>query len=283
MKYVSFSRLTTWKKCAHKYKLMYEDNLSVFKSNLYTVFGSTVHSICENIVDFDSYTDEEFDKFFEEVFTKNLIEYFSKQYFMDFFDISLETHKEDFSEFMSNIDMNMVKDMFSQGKKIVKLCLPALRKHFGEFQVVSIEEHLYEPIDEFDSYNTKFKGFVDFVIKTPDGKIHIIDYKTCSWGWDAKKRQDPLTTYQLTLYKNYLCKKHGWDTKNVETYFVLLKRTAKAEVVEIFRVTSGKKKTENSLKMLEEFLYNVNRKYRVYPKNKKNCKFCPFKDTEHCP
>ena len=32
-----------------------------------------------------------------------------------------------------------------------------------------------------------FKGFIDLVVKTPDGKYHIIDWKTCSWGWDAQR------------------------------------------------------------------------------------------------
>ncbi len=74
-----------------------------------------------------------------------------------------------------------------------------------------------------------FKGFIDVVIKTPDGKYHIIDWKTCSWGWDARRKNDKMVTYQLALYKNYFCQKHNIDPKKVETYFAFLKRTAKEE------------------------------------------------------
>ncbi len=58
-----------------------------------------------------------------------------------------------------------------------------------------------------------FKGFIDLVIKTPDGKYHVIDWKTCSWGWDMKKKTDKMMAYQLSFYKNYFAKKHNIDLK----------------------------------------------------------------------
>ena len=68
--------------------------------------------------------------------------------------------------------------------------------------MVSTEEEIYEDIEGYkDQY--KFKGFIDLVLKTPDGKYHIIDWKSCSWGWDVKRKFDPMTTYQLTFYKHY--------------------------------------------------------------------------------
>ena len=115
-----------------------------------------------------------------------------------------------------------------------------------------------EDIDGQDDY--KFKGFIDAIVKTVDGKVHIFDWKTCSWGWDAKKRSEPMVTYQLTLYKHYFCQKIDVDPKDVETHFALLKRTAKKDRVEIFRVTSGEKKTENALNFLKKAVYNIESK-----------------------
>ena len=137
-----------------------------------------------------------------------------------------------------------------------------------------------EEIDEFDSYGRKFKGFIDLVIKTEDGKYHIIDWKTCSWGWRQEKKQDKITNYQLTLYKNYFCKKHNIDPNQVETYFGLLKRTPKNNNVEIFRITSAKKKTNNCLSLLEKSVINMERKMSI--KNRLSCKYCKFHNTEHC-
>ena len=131
--------------------------------------------------------------------------------------------------------------------------------------------------DDNQDYN--FKGFVDLILKKDD-KYILIDWKTCSWGWDTAKKSDPMTTYQLTYYKNYFSKKHNIDTKNIETYFILLKRTAKKNNVEVVRVTSGPKKTENSLKLLENAVINIEKGIQI--KNRLNCKYCKFYKTEHC-
>ena len=89
-----------------------------------------------------------------------------------------------------------------------------------------------------------------------------------------------MTTYQLTFYKHYFAKKHNIDPKNIETYFALLKRTAKKDHVEIFRVTSGAKKTENALNLLTKALYNIKAKKHI--KNRLNCQKCEFYKSAHC-
>ena len=63
-------------------------------------------------------------------------------------------------------------------------------------------------------------------------------------------------------------------------HFGLLKRTTKKNRVEIFRVTSGERKTKNSLDFLDKALYNIQNKR--YIKNRLSCKYCPFHGTEHC-
>ena len=69
----------------------------------------------------------------------------------------------------------------------------------------------------------------------------------------------------------------------VETHFALLKRKEKKNRVEFFRVTSGNKKTENALKLLDTALYNI--KNQRYIKNRLSCTGgygCKFYGTEHC-
>ena len=89
-----------------------------------------------------------------------------------------------------------------------------------------------------------------------------------------------MTTYQLAYYKNYYAKKHNIDPQNIETYFALLKRTAKKDNVEIFRVTSGPKKIRNSLNLLKKAVINIDRKNHI--KNRLSCRRCEFYKTEHC-
>ena len=180
------------------------------------------------------------------------------------------------------INKKLVLDMVGQGKRIIPEIEDALNEYFEEYEVLAVEMPLMEDIVDEEDY--KFKGFIDAVVTTPDGKVHIFDWKTCSWGWNAKKRSEPMVTYQLTLYKNYFCQKMGIDPANVETHFALLKRTAKNNPVEFFRVTSGPRKTENALKLLSTALYNI--KNKRYIKNRLSCTGgfgCKFFNTEHCP
>ena len=75
--------------------------------------------------------------------------------------------------------------------------------------------------------------------------------------------------------------KHNIDPDLVETHFALLKRTAKKDNVEIFRVTSGKRKTTSATELLHKALININRKN--YIKNRLSCKGCEFYKSKLCP
>ena len=164
-----------------------------------------------------------------------------------------------------------------QAEGLLEYIIPYLKEHFGNYEVVSAEEQLYEPIEGSEKL---YKGFIDLVLKTKDGKYHVIDWKTCSWGWDFRRKTDRMMTYQLTFYKHFFSKKHNIDVDNIETHFALLKRTAKKNRVEIFRITSGNIKTNNALNILHKAIHNIGRK--VFIKNRLSCKYCEFYGTEHC-
>ncbi len=257
MSHISYSAFKIWNECPHKHKLTYIDRIQGFEGNEYTAFGSAIHSVCENAL-----------------INENLDE---KAHFQEQFLQELKSLPEEVRE---NLNKSLVNDMRAQGDVLAPLAIPFLKQFFGDFEVVSVEEQLFETIDnDFD-----FKGFIDLVVKTPDGKYHILDWKTCSWGWKPKRKSDAMTTYQLTFYKNYFAQKHNIDPKNIETYFALLKRTAKKDNVEIFRVTSGPKKTENALNLLNKALHNIKKDF--HPKNRSACQtpfgMCEFYNTEHC-
>jgi len=193
--------------------------------------------------------------------------------FVKGFQRELKRLEEDKVEF----NLERALEMVPQGIALLPEIEPALEQYFKSYEIISSEEQLMVPINE----DINFKGFIDAVVKTPDGKYHIVDWKTTSWGWDSRRRSDPIVTYQLTLYKYFFCEKHGIDPKDVETHFALLKRTANKNRVEFFRVSSGAKKTENALKLLHMALYNIGK--RRYLKKRSNCFKCPFNMTTECP
>ncbi len=247
--YISYSRYKMFSECGWRYRLVYKDKVPFYSSNEFTAFGTAIHATCENVLFGNKQAEPE--------------NYFVEQF--------AESRKE-----VEKPNDELAEQMLAQGKTILPQVQGAVQNLFGDYEVVATEEELLEPIsDDLD-----FKGYIDMVLKTADGKYHILDWKTCSWGWNAQKKSSKLMTYQLTLYKKYFCQKHNINPNNVETYFGLLKRTPKKNNVEIFRVTSGNKKTENALKSLNNFVYNVEK--GLYFKNRLSCRYCSFYKTEHC-
>ena len=255
MPHISYSELKDWAFCAFYHKLTRVDKIDGFKGNAFTAFGTAMHSVCER---------------------KLLNEAVDEDYFIKEFEGCLEALDDDVE-----VDDRLVTDMREQGKQIMPEIQDALDDYFDEYEVLAVELPLMEPIEGEDY---KFKGFIDAVVATPDGKVHIFDWKTCSWGWDARRRSEPMTTYQLTLYKHFFAQKMNVNPKDIETHFALLKRTAKKNRVEFFRVTSGPKKTQNALKLMTTALYNI--KKQRYIKNRLSCTNgygCKFYNTKHCP
>jgi len=254
MSHISYSELKIWAECPFKHKLMYIDKIKGFIGNEYTAFGGAIHSLCENAL-LGKLPQDDYEEYFQHVFREELKK------------VPVSKPK-------------LVIEMLSQANRISPEVIPAVQEYFGNFQVVSVEERLFEKIENFEDAEYNFKGFIDFVVKTEDGKYHIVDWKTCSWGWDAERRSDRLTTYQLTLYKKFFCQKHNIDPKDVETHFALLKRTAKKNHVEFFRVTSGPRKTNNASELLIKALSNINNQIKF--KNRMSCDRCDFRKSEHC-
>ena len=264
MSHISFSELKNWNHCSYYHKLVHIDKLKGFVGNEYTAFGTAIHDICEIAIHKQSVNYDNLSLLFEKKFLQNL-----------------QSLPE---EVKGALNKPLVTSMRTQATEIIPEVLPAVKEYFGEYEVVSTEEKIYVPIGEFLEQEYSFKGFIDLVVKTTDGKYHIIDWKTCSWGWDSKRKSEPMTTYQLTFYKHYFALKHGIDPGDIETHFALLKRTSKKNKVEFFRVTSGKRKTNNAIKLLVKALYNITNK--KYIKNKLACHgqygMCEFYNTEHC-
>ena len=255
MPHISFSELKNWAKCAYYHKLVNIDKLKGFVGSEHTAFGSAIHEVCEQRV------------------LGRLLQGSESARFAAEFEKEIYNLLSDGVE----LDQQLVTEMEQQGKELAGMPVPALSEYFGDYEVFSAEEQLYEPIEGFEYL---FKGFIDLVVKTTDGKYHILDWKTTSWGWDAQRRSDPMVTYQLTLYKHYFANKHNIDPKMIETHFALIKRTAKKDHIEIFRVTSGPRKTENALKLMKKAIYNIQKKKHI--KNRLSCRRCEFYKTEHC-
>ena len=150
---------------------------------------------------------------------------------------------------------------------------------------VAAEEKLYESIENIEG--TKFKGYIDCIIKIPqktEGKYKywILDWKTSSArGWSTDKKRDFLTHAQVVLYKNYWALKNNIKLSDVLCGFVLLKKIKnKDKACQLIRVSSGPKTLEKSNKLVRSMIKS--QKSSLVLKNRESCKFCEFYNTENC-
>lgn len=258
---ISYSALDVFTKCPFSFKLKYVDKVPYDRGSIHTAFGSAVHKAIQlKLLDNSSDLEKSFkDAFKEEL--KNLPEKNKNK--------------------ILNEDKKLAEDMVAKGANLCALALEHLNKTFPEFKLVDVEKVFIEPIVEYQQNDYEMKGIIDLIIQTTDGRYHIIDWKTCSWGWDAQKKNNKMTTYQLTYYKHYFCLQNNIDVNLVDTHFALIKRTAKKDNIEIFDVPVGQKKIGNALKVLSNMVHNVD--HKNFPKNRLSCQYCEFYKSNWCP
>jgi len=262
-KHISFSELKDYYFCPKYHNIKWIEKLISFFGNEYTLTGTAVHSTCEKLLseEYDKrknnevyeYNDEEIVKYFTSKFKEEMISF-----------------KENNEEAYKKLNRINTMKIFEQCKGLFNNILSFMKEKYGNYEVFKVEHELYQPIEGFD-YN--FKGFIDLVIKTESGKYVVIDWKSASWGWDIQKKTSKETTYQLTYYKHYFAKEFNIDPKNIDTCFILLKRTAKQDKnIELVPVTVGARKIENALEYLGTAVKNIMNKN--IERNFKNCSQC---------
>jgi hypothetical protein len=158
-----------------------------------------------------------------------------------------------------------------------------MNENFGSWKTIEAEHQLYEDIAGLSG--EKFKGFIDAIILSEkDGKkkAWIIDWKTSSArGWNRQKRQDFLIQAQLMLYKSFWSEKMEIRSRDILCAFVLLKKnTPEEKSVEMIRVSAGPSSMEKSQKLVRSAIKGL--RAGLVMKNRGACKFCEFKDTQHC-
>jgi len=162
---------------------------------------------------------------------------------------------------------------------------------FPGWKPFAAELPLFEPLEK--QTNKWFKGFIDAVIRVPKapkkgskkavaGYIYwILDWKTTSWGWDSKKKQDKYKRMQLALYKHFFHKLTGIPLEDIRCGFVLLKRTAKkGNHCELIEVSVGDKTRQDALDLVSLTVSLIAKRYWL--KNRNSCRFCDFRGTPLC-
>jgi len=262
--HISYSEWGGWLECPYKW---FRDHLEGRRSEVFSIymeFGKSVHWALETFKDPDVKDPNKWstvDKIcteFEEQFRKNYKKVRDKD-------------KREFSD--KDID-----DFVLAGIKIIRNIDSC--SELANAKVLFVEYPLMIKIDRTDDVDMKFKGYIDIVIRSIDkrGKqiVWIVDYKTCSWGWNQNKRRDEHLMSQLRLYKHFFSKEFNLDPKQVRCAFILLKRICKTDdITEWAPVSAGPKTTMRAVKKLNESITGM--QTGNYEKNRNAC-INPFGD-----
>ena len=281
MKSISHSQFTTYNDCNLKWKLRYVDELSLFGGNIYTLFGSAMHTVIQ------TYLMEMYNKSISSAEKLPLDDMLKDEMVKEFNEIKekwgvLPCEQKDMIEF------------YQDGLEIIKHFRKHRNRYFtkNNYELVGVEVPIFTTVQE----GVEFRSYLDIVLRNKiSGDIIIIDLKTATRGWIHFQKKNFHKTSQLLLYKQFYSDKFGVPLDKIDVLFLILKRKiAKKSDFPISRLqrfepSHGKISMNKTMKAFNEFRelifdskgeYKIDRNYSAKPGSA--CKFCEFYNTEHC-
>ena len=271
--HVSYSEVRTWKECPYRHKLTYIDKIEYDDPSQYLDYGILLHDCLENYL---KTKELDIDLLKSKLAAAWEDRGYDTEEYIEKLTVAAEARGE------KPRILEPLQHWLNWAETSISAIPEFMDTNFPNWKMISAEHQLYEDIP---ADTIKFKGFIDAVIECDHGKnkrkIWILDWKTApAYGWNAWKRKDFLIHAQIALYKKFWRTKFNYDCSDVGAGFVLLKRGAKKNPVDLFKVSVGPKTEEKSDKLLRSMLKSV--KAGLYLKNRNSCKYCPFYNTEHC-
>lgn len=201
--HISFSEYRTYSECPFKHFLNKVLQVPEPKNDS-LIYGSAIHDSLEEIA-----KEKVYDKaFWKDIAIKQLIAQTSTSYIKGYF-----------------------------GKKLVDECHNSLQafdfwERFKNYEVISIEEEMYELLVDDDVIPIYFKGLNDLGLKhKKTGRTLIVDYKSANKPWNIKKKQEDETFFgQLVLYQHFFSQKHGIPRDQIDCAFITLPREKPKEI-----------------------------------------------------
>lgn len=284
-KYVSYSQYTMYMKCPRQYKLSYIDKLDTGESSLNLVFGTAMH--------------EALQKYIEILYTKGAPEADSLPLWQMMKDAMVREIEDPENGFKGTLKQDDIDEFMMDGKDIIDwvTAYGNRMKYFPSkvYELVGIELPLIVPLKN----NLNYVGYLDIVLKNKStSAIKIIDLKTASRIWNKWQKSDASKLNQLLLYKKFYSDLHKVPLERIEVEFIVLPRKlmegyefAQNRIQRIIP-PNGRLSLKEALNSFDEFLteafspdgsFNMKNQFVKNPgKLRKNCKWCPFKGTDHC-
>jgi|TARA_B100001063_G_C16746120_1_gene547607 hypothetical protein len=292
-KNISYSQMSIFRGCPHRWKLQYKDKIKRFTSSIHTVFGTAVHESMQH------YLDVAYEKSFAAADREiDIKDHFQNAYISEYQVQYKKNNNEHFS------DASEMREFFEDGVAILEWFKKKRSRYFSKKGTYLVGCELPIIIAPNKMYNNVlYMGYLDVVTycETTD-TFKIIDIKTSTKGWNDYAKKDEDKQYQLLLYKQYFSEQYGIPLDKIEIEFFILKRKVldmddenimspyQAYRVQQFTPPSGKIKLGRAKTAINNFInecFNSDGgiKDKKYPKtpSKWTCNFCPYKEeTELC-
>ena len=277
---VSYTQLSLWLECPHKWKLMYIDKLKQ-PPNIHLAFGSAMH--------------ESLQEYFELMYNKSIKQADAFDIHEDFQQRFMKMYKDYKEQIGENFSTKKeIIEFVNDGLNIIDFFLQRRQMYFSKrgTRLLGIEMPiLTSPHKEHP--NIMLYGKLDLVFYDEDlQKVTIWDIKTSTRGWGKWDKENKIKMAQMVLYKKYFAEQYNIPVDSIDCKYFIVKRKvpkdpkypAMASRIQTYEPSSGKVTMNRVSKYLHEFIDDCFKddmyQMKEYTKNPsdKNCRWCPFKD-----
>ena len=292
-KNISYSQMSIFRGCPHRWKLQYKDKIKRFTSSIHTVFGTAMHESMQYYLDYaydKSFAAADRDIDLKEDFQEKYINEYQSQYKKN-----KESHFSDAAE---------MREFFEDGVAILDWFKKKRSRYFSKkgTYLVGCEIPIVMAPNKMLN-NILYMGYLDVVTyHEPTDTFKIIDIKTSTRGWRDQDKKNEDKQFQLLLYKQYFSEQYGIPLDKIEIEFFILKRKVldwddeklmsphQSYRIQTFTPPSGKIKLGRAKTAINDFInecFNSSGKIKeadyLKSPSKWNCRFCPYgEDKELC-
>ena len=252
-KNISYTQLSAWTECPHRWKEMYIDKIKT-PPNIYFSFGTAMH--------------ETLQEYMELMYNKG-------QQHADEFDAHADFQERFMNEYKADTEklgkqvttQKILIEFMNDGLNIIDFFLRHRQEHFQKhgWKLLGIEMPILVAPHE-DYPNVKMMGKLDLVMF--DETMHrvvIWDIKTSTRGWMKHDKENKAKTSQMVIYKKYFAEQYNVPVENIDVRYFIVKRKIPANPrypimksrIQKFEPSSGKT-TQNKLgKDIKSFIEDV--------------------------
>ena len=252
-KNISYTQLSAWSECPHRWKQMYIDKIKQPPS-IHLSFGTAMH--------------ETLQEYMELMYNKG-------QQHADEFDAHSDFQERFLALYKADVDkkgehfatQKELIEFTNDGLNIIDFFLKYRQDHFHKhgWKLLGIEMPiLLAPHEDYP--NVKLMGKLDLVMFNETmHRVVIWDIKTSTRGWTKYDKENKIKTSQMVMYKKYFAEQYDVPVDNIDVRYFIVKRKIPANPrypimksrIQKFEPSSGKTTQNKMVKNMKAFIEDV--------------------------